>query len=261
MERKFRLYIDESGNPDIASSDNPNHRFLSLTGVAIDLLYIQNTIAPELEELKKTFFNSHPDDPIVLHRKDIMNKRHPFEALKDSSREQAFNDELLRLLAKWEYVVFSVVIDKKEQKDRYAVWKYDPYHYCLMLLIERYTFYLPDVGAIGDVMAESRGGREDIRLKDSFSRLVTGGSDYVDVERFTRVLTSKQLKVKPKSNNIAGLQIADLLAHPSRRDILLENGLIERKAEVFGDRIIELLKSKYYQKNGKIAGYGKKLLP
>jgi hypothetical protein len=33
-DSKYRLYIDEVGNPDLESSHIPNHRFLSLTGVA-----------------------------------------------------------------------------------------------------------------------------------------------------------------------------------------------------------------------------------
>ena len=34
---KYRIYIDEVGNPDLESSENPNHQFLSLTGVIIEL--------------------------------------------------------------------------------------------------------------------------------------------------------------------------------------------------------------------------------
>jgi len=30
---KYRLYIDEVGNPDMGASENPNHRYLSLPGV------------------------------------------------------------------------------------------------------------------------------------------------------------------------------------------------------------------------------------
>lgn len=41
---KYRIYIDEVGNPDVESSDNPNHRFLSLTGVIIDLEYVRNVL-------------------------------------------------------------------------------------------------------------------------------------------------------------------------------------------------------------------------
>ena len=36
---KYRIYIDEVGNPDLESCDDPNHRFLSLTGVIVALDY------------------------------------------------------------------------------------------------------------------------------------------------------------------------------------------------------------------------------
>jgi hypothetical protein len=64
-------------------------------------------------------------------------------------------------------------------------------------------------------MAESRGGKEDMRLKRFFSGLCEQGTQYVGPEQFQRALTSRQLKVKVKANNIAGLQIADILAHPA----------------------------------------------
>ena len=50
-----------------------------------------------------------------------------------------------------------------------------------------------------DVMAESRGGKEDMRLKGSFRRLWEKGTDYVAPEQFEEVLTSRELKVRPKS--------------------------------------------------------------
>ena len=42
------------------------------------------------------------------------------------------------------------------------------YHYCLALLLERFTFFLEQKQVRGDVMAESRGGKEDKRLKLHF---------------------------------------------------------------------------------------------
>lgn len=53
---KYRIYIDETGNADLDSSDNPNHRFLSLTGVILDVEYIDHTVHLEMEELKRAFF-------------------------------------------------------------------------------------------------------------------------------------------------------------------------------------------------------------
>ena len=66
---KFRLYIDEVGNPDLEHSENPNHRFLSLTGVIVDIAYVQERMHPDMELLKTRYFDSHPDDPVILHRK------------------------------------------------------------------------------------------------------------------------------------------------------------------------------------------------
>ena len=255
---KYRIYIDEVGNPDIESSENPNHRFLSLTGVIVELGYVAEKLQPQLESLKVKFFDSHPDNPVVLHRKEILNTSGPFANLRDSGTRQAFDKELLALLEIWQYQVISVCIDKKAHKDTYSTWLYDPYHYCLTILLERYVFFLDSINCMGDVMAESRGGKEDRRLKDVFSNLYEKGTGYISGDRIRKRLTSRNLKVKNKSNNIAGLQVADLLAHPSRNEILNENKLLDKELPPFGKRIIQILQNKYYKKGNKI--FGKKML-
>ena len=103
-----------------------------------------------------------------------------------------------------------------------------------------------------------RGGKEDRKLKNSFSRLWEDGTEYVTPERFQKVLTSKQLKVKPKANNISGLQIADIIAHPSRTEILRENKVRDTQLAPFATKIVAILKEKYYQHEGKI--FGKKFI-
>jgi hypothetical protein len=81
---KYRIYIDETGNSDLKSSNNNNHRFLSLTGVIIRLDYVDNFLHDDTENLKKRFFNYHTDDPIIFHRKDMVNCRNDFAELKDN---------------------------------------------------------------------------------------------------------------------------------------------------------------------------------
>ena len=255
---KHRMYVDECGNPDLGSSDNPIHRYLSLTGVIIDLDYVRQTLFRQIESLKSKYFASHPDEPIVLHRKEIVNAKYPFEVLNEKKIRKQFDTELLDFLKAWDYTVITVCLDKKSHKDTYQVWRYEPYHYCLALLIERYTIYLEQNQARGDVMAESRGGKEDRKLKESFSRLWNCGSDYVTPERFQKALTSKQLKIKPKANNISGLQLADIIAHPSRTEILLENGRRETQLAPFAKKVVAILQNKYYQREGRI--FGKKFL-
>ena len=81
---------------------------------------------------------------------------------------KAFDKDLLSLMKDWQYKVISVCLDKKKHKETYSVWRFDPYHYCLAVLLERFVFFLKRKDACGDAMAESRGGKEDRRLKDSF---------------------------------------------------------------------------------------------
>jgi hypothetical protein len=157
---KYRIYIDEVGNNDLGSSSNPNHRYLALTGVVIDLDYIKTTLTPDVEALKQKYFDSHPDDPVIFHRKEMVNKKHPFKALADSAVEMAFNADFLQLLAKWPFKTITAVIDKQEHNTRYSVWRYDPYHYCMAVIFERYHLRLKDINQEGDMMIESRGVRK-----------------------------------------------------------------------------------------------------
>lgn len=255
---KYRMYVDEVGNSDLGSSDDPNHRFLSLTGIIIDLNYVNEVLHHEMEAFKVKHLGSHPDEPIILHRKEILNCRPPFHNLNIPDKRTAFDKELLGYLERWEYNVITVCLDKKKHKDTYQVWRYDPYHYCMAVLLERFNFWLNRHEAKGDVMSESRGGKEDIRLKDSFHRLWEEGTNYVDPDQFHASLSSSQLKVKPKNANVSGLQLADIIAHPSRAEILHEQNLLGRPLATFSKLIIRILQNKYDQQGGRI--FGKKFI-
>jgi len=255
---KHRMYVDEVGNPDLESSDNPNHRFLSLTGVIIKLDHVKDVLHPEMEALKTKHFGSHPDDPVILHRKELVNAKPPFHSLKDDQKRNAFDHDLLKLLQEWEYTVITVCLDKKRHWETYTTWRYDPYHYCLAVLLERFNFWLNRQKTKGDVMAESRGGKEDLRLKDSFHRLWEKGTEYVEPSQFQESLTSSQLKVKPKSANVSGLQLADLIAHPSRSEILDEHGQLGRSLATFSKKVKDILNNKYDRRGEFI--YGRKFI-
>jgi len=259
---KYRIYIDEVGNPDLKASTNINHRYLSLTGVIMELDYVRSIAHPSLEDLKQKYFDPHPDETLVFHRSELMNHGEPFSILKDSKVEKAFNRDLMCLLSGLQFEVMTVVLDKLDFLQRYAVWHFDPYHYCLIVLVERFVLWLRERQSKGDVMAESRGGHEDMRLKIAFRNLVQMGSDFIPSKIMRGYLTSEELKVKPKACNIAGLQIADLIAHPSFKAVLARHQN-QALATNFGGRIAQLLeKSKYCRnKKGKLDGYGRKWLP
>ena len=255
---KYRMYVDESGISDLNYTGDPNSRFLALTGVVIDLEHIRNKVHPEMESLKAVYFDSHPDEPVILHRSDIMNRRGAFHPLRDSRVNNAFGTEILQRLREWEYVVITVCLDKEKHVRRSGAWSRDPYHYCMEILLERFCFLMRQLRSTGDVMAESRGGREDRRLKKEFRQLWGTGTDRLKPEELQRLLTSRELKVKPKSANTAGLQLADLIVNPSRSEILAENGFLRRELGAFTKEIVEILKEKYYRRGDSL--YGREFL-
>lgn len=130
-------------------------------------------------------------------------------------------------------------------------------------MLERYVRFLQENEATGDVMVEARGGVEDETLKRSYELLVENGTDNIPTSMWKQYMTSGRLKVKPKSANICGLQIADLLAHPARRDYLLQKQLLTDARNVFGDEVSAILRNSKYRRSrkGKIEGYGQKFLP
>jgi len=258
---KYRIYIDEVGNNDLGSSTDPNHRYLSLTGIIFEINYVKVSVQPAIDELKNKYFNPHPDEPIIFHRKELVNKKYPFNQLKDPKIESAFNKDFLDLLQVLDYKIITVLIDKLDHTQKYSTWKYDPYHYCIEVLLERFYFFLSNISSVGDVMIESRGGKEDMRLKKSFRKIMENGTHYIESEKLQKLITSKELKVKPKMLNITGLQLADLIAHPVRRMVFRMYGIEEGKKYVFGDQIIEIIKNKFYESKDGVEGSGIKKLP
>lgn len=79
---------------------------------------------------------------------------------------------------------------------------------------------------------------------------------------FQSVLTSHELKLKQKTANIAGLQLADLLAHPMRVDVLIDQSRDGCEDGAFGHQVRQVIAAKYYRNpvDKLVAGYGKVFL-
>jgi len=255
------MYVDEVGNSDLGSSREPNHRYLSLTGVIMDLEYVAAQAVPAIEDLKRKYFDPHPDEPVILHRKELVNQRPPFQALRDPRIRETFDHDLLQLVDDLVFVAITVVIDKLDHARRY-VWKTHPYHYCLTALMERYCMFLSGQSASGDVMAESRGKKDDMDLKAVYRAIYEEGTDYIPAKRMAPRLTSRELKVKPKIVNIAGLQLADVLAHPSLSATAARVSGHELP-DNFGGQVGAILEKSKYRRSadGRIWGRGRVWIP
>ena len=89
-------------------------------------------------------------------------------------------------------------------------------------MLERYCRFLNTIHATGDVLAESRGGSEDRQLKEAYKAVYNSGTQLRSPAYFQKTLTSHEIKIKPKTANIAGLQISDVLAYPGKQELLIE---------------------------------------
>ena len=125
----YRLYVDEVGNDDVPSAHDERHRYLSLSGVAMAQDHARDNLAPALNRLKAEIFRHDPDEPVLLHRKDIINKKRIFEALNDDELRGRFDDGLCDVIAMSEYGMITVLIDKLEMARQHHWQQRHPYHY------------------------------------------------------------------------------------------------------------------------------------
>jgi hypothetical protein len=244
MRRRYRLYIDESGDHTYHQIDALEKRYLGLIGCVFSFEHYLK-FQKDLENLKRKHFSYDPDFPVILHRTGFINRKGSFGCLVDRELEASFNQDFLGLLKQATFEIIAVVIDKKSHIKRYSESAFHPYHYCMACLLERYCGYLNCINAEGDVLAESRGGKEDKQLKEVFQHIYFEGTQRLGASFFQKTLTTREIKLKRKNANIAGLQLADLLAYPIKQDILVKVNRISEPGDVFGKVICEVVQGKY----------------
>lgn len=260
--RRYRLYIDETGTQTLKKAHED--RFLCLLGVIMLQQTHDTTFTQSFRQLKADIFGHSKDSPVILHRREMVRGKPPFQALReDPFLAMEFERRWLDLINTAPFLVIGGAIDKKAHKDKYVVWQHDPYHYCLEILVERFVKWLTRHGFVGDVVIEARGKFADKRLKKAYHRLYHNGNNAITAGQAQAVLLSRELKFNSKEDDVAALQVADSLAHPVLRYMKTIH-LNEAPAVGFGAQLIDLLlKSKLARqpKTGVVEGWGLKWLP
>ncbi len=257
---KFRLYIDESGTHNYSQSEDLKSRYLGLTGIFVDFESNEKVLQPRLLKLKK-MLSDDPDYLPIFHREDIVAKRGHFKKLNDPLVEIEFNKELISLIRDLKFTICAIVLDKKSHLNVYQQSALHPYHYCLTVLLERYTHFLETRGR-GDVLAESRGEKEDNSLKEVYQDFYTQGTHFRSPTYVQKFLTSREIKIRKKTDFTGGLEFADLLELATKLDVLHTFGVLKSLNDNFAKIIINSIQDKYYKGGfyNKIDGYGKKLI-
>ena len=245
---RFRMYVDESGDHVMHPSkwSNPDARYLGLTGLVFASETYRTRTHPKFEALKQEFFPHDPDYPVILVRNRIAKKLGPFGVLADPGIAVRWEQQIVRFLNEHVSKIFTVVIDKEALWNRHSPAVPHPYNYCASVLMERYALWLRSLSVKGDVLAESRGSREDRELKGGFREFMNTGTESLPPLDLQNFVIGEELKLRSKEANIAGLQLADLIVYPATRCILLENGLpLHNQPSQSTRRIIEAIRPIY----------------
>ncbi|MCY3804806.1 MAG: DUF3800 domain-containing protein [Candidatus Saccharibacteria bacterium] len=255
----YRLYIDESGDHRYHRSQIMAQRYLSLTGIILKQEVYQKEVIPKIEKIRSYFYEDYDDKP-PLHLSDIMAGKDNFIAIKDETIKQSFNQDFLSLVGDVDYQIITVVIDKNKHQDKYLK-PFHPYHWGLRCIMERYCSFLLSKNSSGDVMAESRGKKEDRELQEAFSKFYDSSSDFASSINIQLRLANNKIKFRQKIHLICGLEMADLLALSSKIDVLKAYNHIDHLSDNFTAQVISVIQDKYYKGNTGVKGNGKKLLP
>jgi len=242
----YRLYIDESGDHTYKSVDDLSRRYLGLTGVLIRKAHYNPVVPRELERIKRSFFEYDPDMPPILTRKDIIKRRGLFRVLLDPAENARWEETLIQFYQTFlQAQIFTVVIDKHEHLQRYPVDTWNPYTYSLAVLLNRVRGFLNILGATADIMPEARGETEDNLLLASYVELRENGSTWGTGAQYRAVYPLERLLFRRKNQNVAGLQIADLVAAEQKALTVQVTGRpLHRAIGAFGERLNEAIARK-----------------
>ena len=263
----IRMYVDENGHQSLKGDlSKPEKRFLCMTGIIMPIKTHDKILAVQMNELKLKYFGSAD---VILHRRELIPAKPPFEALSDPAVRKQYDNDFLNIVQSVNYRVISVVIDKMHLVKLHGLaYAKDPYALALEYLMQRYQYWMQGCDGIfgssfGDVLAEARGGGEDRLTKDTYN-IIYRGMGYNKLKNAEQYFSSSQIKLKPKKDNIPGLQFADLISHPARRYILSKSGLAtDIKTSSFEAEIVKVLVENKFRRNrkGEIDGYGTVIYP
>jgi hypothetical protein len=227
----YVVYVDESGDHSLESV-NPRFPVFVLAFCLFQKSHYANIVTPAVRMLK---FDTFGHDMVVFHEYEIRKKRGYFQFLSKEPREK-FMEELSGIIAKSDFTLIPVVIDKHALKESKQIPS-DIYHLAMKLGLEQLHHVLKSFGQNGitHVVFEARGRKEDAELELEFRRIC-------DRDNSFGVPLPFKIVVADKKTNSEGLQFADMVARPVGLSVI-------RPEE--SNRAVRILERKFYQIQGK----------
>jgi len=247
MVNKYHFFLDETGDHSLSFVD-PNFPLFLLCGI----LFEEKELAKAEEQiklLKNEFFKT---TDIIIHSREIRKCEGPFQILFDLEIKKRFYEKVNEVLENAQFTIVGSGVNKEEHIKKYGKGAKDPYSISLAFIIERLVFCLDKHKPSSvEVKIEKRGRKEDQKLIVQYNSIIDRGTYFVQPDRIRRLI--QKFDFQSKSENVIGLQIADLCAYPLARHIL-------RPTVPYPS--FEVIKNKIYcDENGMYNGFGLKIFP
>ncbi len=214
-ESRFLAFFDECGDHSLEKIDKDFPLFV-LALVVVERPSYRDQALVEFNRFKLRYF-SH--EGINLHSRDIRLAAGPFSLLLNPTTRPQFMSELTDMMDRLPFTLFISAIRKQAYLEQRGGDAVNPYDLALGFTLEGLVDFLSANGATQlPIVAEARGKREDNSLEQVFYRIMACGTETVTAQQFKRL--DCPLTFQSKRNNIVGVQIADLCAHPCARHIL-----------------------------------------
>jgi Protein of unknown function (DUF3800) len=229
----YVVYVDESGDHSLVSVDRDYPVFV----LALCIFHKRNyseKIIPAVEKLK---FNYFGHDSVVLHENEIRKQKGAFAFLAQRAVRDQFMTQLSSIMEACNFILIAGVVDKARLSKSEGTAS-NPYHIALGICLEALRAFLAEKQQSQfktHVVVECRGKKEDAELELEFRRICDGSNPGGQPLPFDIVFADKK-------TNLAGLQLADLVARPVGINYL-------RPAQ--DNQAFELLKRKFYCAGGR----------
>lgn len=242
----YYLFLDES-KPNAQGTIN----HLCLGGIIVEKDIYERNLVVQVNKLKQEVFTN---TSVILHESHIRDcRKGDFEVLKKHDKRTELWDGLVNIFENNDFKVVAAAIHEKDYTNLYTK-KYlnDKYFITMQIILENFVHFLEVNNGTGTVYIESRDAVSDKKLKNLYHKIVANGTLFYNANIFQDRLVN--INFNSKTDNIIGLQIADLIPGPLNREC---NGLKKKNPSLYTQ-----ITSKFYDGNcGNTERFGFKIMP
>lgn len=244
MGKQYYLFLDES------KPNGNNIKHLCLAGLIIEKEVYEREVLPEVKRLKHVIFGN---ENVILHESEIRMANGAYRNLRRKEQRQLFWEKLANLFRMKKVISVGSAVDVTEFKRIYSDTDLnDEYYIALQIVLENYVHFLKQRGATGQVYIEGTNEKDDIKLRNTYHKIIANGTLYFNQNAFQEKLSTIHFFMK--ADNHIGIQLADFVPGALNRKC---NGLKPKKPS-----LLPLIESTLYDGNLRLKDrFGFRVLP